>query len=121
MFNPTVYRSLDDLERMVNTWLTKGGNKENNEDKVANKDNNHAVNKDNNPPVNKNANNTMHNEARGKDIALLKLLNVGTIVDFMVEMKKTKCWLKYVFEIALRFFSYCGGFKELVLSGFILG
>lgn len=35
-------------------------------------------------------------QVRKEDIKLLKSLNVGTIVDFMVEKKKVKFGLKYV-------------------------
>lgn len=38
----------------------------------------------------------LFDHVRSQDIRLLKTLNVGTIVDFMVEKKKVKFGLKYV-------------------------
>lgn len=87
----TVYRSIDEIEDMMDNWVSDDGNKENN------KDNNQDKNQENSQEVNKAAAvATLHNLARGKDIALLRALNVGTIIDFMVEMKKRKFGLKYV-------------------------
>lgn len=71
---------------MLDNWVSDDGNKENNKEN----------NKDNNQEENKLQDAAMHSVARGRDITLLKALNVGTIIDFMVEMKKTKFGVRYV-------------------------